>query len=451
MAWFDQARITERLVLRALIAGFALVLALLGAAGLVALRGTRAIEHDATEVGREQLAMARLLNDVQAGQNSLAAILHQLAPGQDAPNRERVLLELDAADRALEGLAQSAGGTPESPLWQELERAVQEFSRGVRRAAEHHGTRLTADLAPLFDLHDRVVAVEQRLLAASEARVEQAERRMAAESRELAERSRLLLGACFVLALLCAGLTIAFAWTSLKKIERQASELSRVSWQMLQSQESMARRFSHELHDELGQSLAAVKANLNAPAAAGDWSTRRTDCLQLVDGAIANVREMSQLLHPVILDDFGIDAGLRWLTDGFAQRTGLDTEYESAFRERLPASTETHLFRIAQEALTNIARHSGASSVRVSLQANAEWVWMKIEDNGRGLRAVDASTVGGPSLGIIGMRARAHEIGGVLSFGRPEQGEGLRIEVAVPRPTGAEEHDSEQQETHFAG
>lgn len=448
MAWFDQARITERLVLRALIAGFALVLCMLGAAGLVALRGARALEADASEVGREQLATARLLNDVQAGQNSLAAMLHQLAPGHEAPERERILGELDAADRALEGLARSAANTPEAPLWHELERAVQAFSGAVRDAVEHHGARLSIDLAPLFAMHDRVVSVEQRLLTASEQRVEEAEQRMAAESRELGERSRILLGACFILALLCAALTIAFAWSSMRKIERQASELSRVSWHMLQSQESLARRFSHELHDELGQSLAAVKANLSR-SVASDWAGRRADCLELVDGAIANVREMSQLLHPVILDDFGLETALRWLVEGFAQRTGLATDFQSTFHGRLDPAIETHLFRIAQEALTNVARHAGASRVRVAIDALAGRVRMSIEDDGRGLPRVEG---GGSeaSLGIIGMRARAGEVNGDVRFGTPAGGSGLRIEVEVPVEPAAE-RDAELQKEHIAG
>ena len=94
MSWPETARITEHVVLRVLVAGFALVVMLLGAAGYIAVRSTRAIEVDAAQVGREQLAMARLLNDAQAGQNTMAAILHQLAPGQDAINREALLAEL---------------------------------------------------------------------------------------------------------------------------------------------------------------------------------------------------------------------------------------------------------------------------------------------------------------------------------------------------------------------
>jgi signal transduction histidine kinase len=224
--------------------------------------------------------------------------------------------------------------------------------------------------------------------------------------------------------------------------------LSRVSWHMLQDQESLARRFSYELHDELGQSLAAVKANLSH-SVVSDWPSRRADCLQLVDGAIANVREMSQLLHPVILDDFGLDAGLRWLVDGFAQRTGLATAYDSTFRARLEPATETHLFRIAQEALTNVARHSGASRVKVTLEGLADRVRMTIEDNGRGLRRAEGAG-GESSLGIVGMRARAQEAGGTVVFGSSAQGAGLRIEVEVPAAPVVEQ-DAEQQKARIAG
>ena len=442
MAWPQPARITEHVVLRVLVIGFALVVMLLGAAGYVAVRSTRAIEVDAAQVGREQLAMARLLNDAQAGQNTMAAILHQLAPGQDAINRGQLLADLEAADRALSKVADSAAETPEVSRWRELGAAVRQFSAGVRQAVQRGRALRPGDLVPLFDQHDEVVRLEQQLLAFSEKRMELTEQRIETETRDLAVNSRLLLGACLLLALLCAVLTISFARSSIRKIEFQASELSRVSWHMLQSQETMARRFSHELHDELGQSLAAVKANLSASPAA-DWPSRRADCVTLVDAAIANVRDLSQLLHPVILDDFGLDAGLRWLTDGFAQRTSITTDYASTFHGRLTDETETHLFRMAQEALTNVARHSGATRVTIELHRAGGSVRLSIEDNGRGL---PESAPARPSLGMTGMRARAQEINAQFRIATPGSG-GLRIEVDVPVPPVKEEH-VQQEDPH---
>ena len=154
-------------------------------------------------------------------------------------------------------------------------------------------------------------------------------------------------------------------------MEWQAGELSRVSWHMLDNQESTARRFSHELHDELGQSLTAVKANLTAlgNGRAGPASGWTIAC-SLVDEAIGNVRQLSQLLRPTILDDFGLEAGLRWLAEGFAARTGIEVEFKADSPGRLPDETETHLFRIAQEALTNVARHSEAKHVRSRLRTS---------------------------------------------------------------------------------
>ena len=100
--------------------------------------------------------------------------------------------------------------------------------------------------------------------------------------------------------------------------------LETLQYQFLETQENTARRFSHELHDELGQALTAVKANLSAMR--GRLTTRVNDCMGLVDQAIQDVREMSQLLRPTILDDFGLDAALRVLIDSFAKRTGLSGE-----------------------------------------------------------------------------------------------------------------------------
>jgi two-component system NarL family sensor kinase len=153
--------------------------------------------------------------------------------------------------------------------------------------------------------------------------------------------------------------------------------------------------------------------------------------MQLVDEAIKNVREMSQLLRPTILDDFGIDAALRSLTDSFAVRTGIQVNYESNVHgERLPDETETALFRIAQEALTNIARHSNASTVWIALGNQGKSVSMKIRDNGKGFTMSGKRPASG-GLGLAGMQTRAHGCGGNLKVSAAE-GKGVEIEVACP-------------------
>ena len=151
--------------------------------------------------------------------------------------------------------------------------------------------------------------------------------------------------------------------------------------------------------------------------------------MRLVDDAIRNVRQLSQLLRPMILDDFGLDAGLAWLCEGFMQRTSIEVDYQSNLHSRLPDETETHLFRIAQEALTNVARHSGASKVIMTLRADDD-IRLIIVDNGKGIADLSA---GIQSLGMTGMRARARAVGGVFRATTPNEG-GLRLEARIPLP-----------------
>jgi signal transduction histidine kinase len=421
-------RITERTVLWGLVIGFALVVVLLGIAGLVAVRDSRAIRRSATSMVKDQVLIARLLHEVQAEEDALALALHRLTTGTGINDRAARIQELEIADKAVARLTRQATSTPQAEQWQKLATATQVFSQTAARAMAKQGPIPEEVLESLFTSHDQVVKHIHDLILLSSKHLAEVDEQMNLQLQELADESALLLGSCLVLAALCATATIFFARHSIRRIEWQRDELNRVSWHMLQSQEETARRFSHELHDELGQSLAAVRSNLTS-SSQDDKIERRADCVQLVDEAIANVRELSQLLRPVILDDFGLDAGLRWLTEKFGQRTRIKTEYESCLAGRLHSDTETHLFRIAQEALTNIARHSQATKVIIMLEAEVAIVRLTIIDNGCGLAPDRQESPA--SLGLIGMRARARECGGTLAL-QPVQPKGLRIVVEVP-------------------
>lgn len=254
-----------------------------------------------------------------------------------------------------------------------------------------------------------------------------------------------ILGACFVLAVGGSALTIWTTDRAFRRLEWQAEELNRVSWHLVDSNEKTARRFSHEMHDELGQALAGMKGMLNRMTP-GDLDSRREEISGLLDEVLAGMRELSQLLRPVILDDFGLDAGLRWLIERFTQRTRIDVEYHSNFNGRMAEAIETHLFRITQEALTNIARHSGASQTWVRLDAGDGRVRLVIEDNGHGIP--DGMRRMRPSLGMVGMRARARQVNGELKVENREQG-GLRIRVDAP--LRGRESDGDQEDTHIVG
>jgi signal transduction histidine kinase len=254
------------------------------------------------------------------------------------------------------------------------------------------------------------------------------EARIVAQTQSLLDGLVWVLGICILLAMGTAGMTVWVIQKTFAKLEWQATELAHVSWHMLDGHEKMARRFSHEMHDELGQSLTGLRGMLNR-VKDSEFGSIRQECVGVVDEVLQDVRKLSQALRPVILDDFGLDSGLRWLCDRFGTRTQIPVEYKSNFSGRLAESLETHLFRITQEALTNIARHAEAKAAWVELAVGEEKVVLTITDNGKGLQALPERK--NPSLGMVGMRSRARQVNGELLVENRDKG-GLRIRVEAP-------------------
>jgi signal transduction histidine kinase len=353
---------------------------------------------------------------------------------------EGIFSQLAEADRDIERISAEGAHTRQSALWTSLRETSAAFSGEARRILSAENLTSFASM-DLFRDHEAFTAVVARLIESDYRNVSTAQAQIDSRSARLLQISALFASGSVLLALVFAALTIRMASQLIHGMEWQAAELSRVSWHMVQDQEATARRFSHELHDELGQSLTAVKTNLaSLRAGAGGDAARLDDCLRLVDESISNVRQMSQLLRPTILDDFGLDAGLRWLCEGFAARTGIEVDCVSTFTGRLPDETETHLFRIAQEALTNVARHSGAHHVEVRLASSGRHIRLTIQDDGRGLPQAPSTPDRKPGpLGLIGMRARARSAGGDVTV-HSRAGQGVLIDVQVPLPDETHSH-----------
>lgn len=437
--------VTQQNITRVQVLGFGLVIVLLLTAGFVAIHNVRSIREATSTLVREQTTTQRLIDEVLQTREVLNGILFGIAAtGQDW-NRRDVMSGLSAAETELGHVREWAAGMPEQELWHKLQEASRGFTSEARRLLEAP----VEDPEPSRELlkrHEDVVTAATTLIRTASERSSQAQGRIEKESSALLTESAILLGAGLLLSVFGALLTLHVTGDLMQRMELQNLELARVTWQMLENQETTARRFSHELHDELGQTLAALRANLAALRAADPSSdSRLRDCLQLTGEAIGNVREMSQLLRPTILDDFGLGAGLRWLSEGFMQRTEIEVEYSGDFAGRLLDETETHLFRIAQEALTNVARHSGATRVKVGLRVEGGLVTLRVEDNGKGIDRLEA--IGPGHLGLVGMRARARSAGGELEF-HTGQGRGFTIEVKVP--ARLESHE-QAEDSHIVG
>jgi signal transduction histidine kinase len=422
-------QITPQNIFRVLIAGFGFVILLLLGAAAVGVRNIQSIQANAASLVREQALTNRLIDELHSQQTTLSEVFSVLARDPDSVDYDRIMMQLDEADHDIDRISNEGAQTPERGLWERLKLTSIDFSKEARGllTAENVQTFASADL---FRDHEAFISVVARLLEVEYRKASAAQAQIDRRSSRLLRDSALFAGGSVLLALIFAAVTLRMAAQLIRGMEWQTAELGRVSWHMLENQEATARRFSHELHDELGQSLTAVKTNLAALDTVGPVNRERLDdCVRLVDEAIGNVRQMSQLLRPTILDDFGLEAGLRWLAEGFAARTGTEVKLDSTFSGRLPDETETHLFRIAQEALTNVARHSGARHVRIKLDASGTDACLRVEDDGRGMSGTAPD--GRRGLGLIGMRARARSAGGDVSI-RSRPGEGVVIEVRVP-------------------
>jgi signal transduction histidine kinase len=411
-----------RTLLRVLVIGFAVVIALLAAAAVIGVHNARSITASTEALVADQLVITRLLDEVEREQGALNAAFYRMSRAPENVDRAKVLAALDQTGGEVAMLVEKARGGPDEAAWNALERAVLDFSTEARQL-------LAGKKAPgfssrdLFTRHEEVTTVVAHLADLSYARAADTRRRVDAQTDSIVTESVLLIGGCLLVALISAVVTVRIAARVFREMEAQSSELSRVSFRMLETQEATARRFSHELHDELGGSLTAIKTNLT-----NDGPVE--DSLKLIDDAIANVRTLSQLLRPTILDDFGLDAGIRWLAERFSERTHIEVDYRSQFEARLADETETHLFRIVQEALTNVARHANASHVSIFLRPENGNIRLTLSDNGRGL----ADTPNHTGMGLTGMRARARSSGGDCTV-TSTAGGGVTIDVTAPIKT----------------
>ncbi|HXS96421.1 MAG TPA: ATP-binding protein [Candidatus Limnocylindrales bacterium] len=431
--------ITQRKILQVLITGFGLVILLLLTAALAGVQNIHSIQQNAADLLREQAVTNRLIDELHHQQTSLSEVFSVLARDPDSVDYGAILRQLDEAGRDIDRIVAEGARTPERDLWIRLKQASTDFSDEARRILSVENPETFASI-DLFRDHEAFISVIARLIEAEYRKVNISQAAIDARSSRLLQDSVLFAAGSMLLALLLAFVTVRMALQLSRGLEQQTAELAQVSWQMLQDQEATARRFSHELHDELGQALTALKTNLTSMQSAGAGAgPRLEDSLKLVDESIGNVRQMSQLLRPTILDDFGLEAGVRWLAEGFAARTGIDVKVTSTLSGRLPDETETHLFRIAQEALTNVARHSGAKHVEIGLERSNGAFCLTVRDDGRG---IDGSRTNGRGMGMIGMRARARSAGGDLTV-RSRPGEGVAIEVRVPV--------SDEKNPHIAG
>jgi signal transduction histidine kinase len=232
-----------------------------------------------------------------------------------------------------------------------------------------------------------------------------------------------------------------------ERVRQRTSELKtandslrELSSRLMQLQDDERRRLARELHDSVGQMLVGLTMNLSA--ARGDLErlaktmSALTDSEALVQELSREVRTISHLLHPPLLDEAGLHSALRWYVDGFAERSQIEVhlDFPDNFG-RLPRDLETAIFRIVQECLTNIHRHSGSPVAHIRITRSESQVAIRVQDRGKGIpeEKLDAmSAMGMPGVGIRGMRERLRQLGGVVEIQSGGEGKGTIVLARLP-------------------
>ncbi len=411
--------------------------------------GLRRLQTEMVDRNRkDSLQLLRIQNDL----NLLAVAMRDMVSSDEpypltawAAQFQRIRTDLDDAIRLEAGFA-AASRTPEQSAF--LTSSFTQFWDAVDRifALARDGKEKEARAQIQLSLQERQASLSTavaRLLVQNSENEEQAGQRIV-EIYDHVRRQVYVFLAAALLAILLSSLSL-IRWNrrlfaQLAEISDRRSELAQ---KLIATQESTLRYISRELHDEFGQILTAVGSMLRrAGTHAPEGSSLRADLqevLQTVQATLDSVRSLSQALHPVMLDEAGLESTLDWYIPTVERQTGIAISYEKQGNPfPVDGGAGVHIYRILQEALNNVVRHSGARQAWVRLRFLPDALELEVEDHGVGL--TDRPRQG---IGLVAMRERSELMGGRVVFSHPPVG-GTLVHLAIPREKaesyGKEDH-----------
>lgn len=445
----------ERLTIRAaLFLGFGLVLALWIFTGYTFSQRLSESEARTSDVTRRYMEAQDLLSAVRQQVSSNSIILRNAlldpAPAAQAGYAQRLTESFDGIDASLDAFRPVLETPAEPAPIERLRAEINEFRRltlQVLAAHQRSGSDEPWDLlnqsitprrATVIALSEEIRELNRRALVQHQIATALIHRTM---ERQWWWRLGLGLAASIAIALLAIFYAGRLEDRLRKQRDRDAGhrrDLQHLSTRLVAAQEDERRSISRELHDEVGQVLSAIKVELLMAArsieAQGGTSRVLDDLQTMTDGALATVRDIAQLLRPALLDDLGLGAAIDWLLRGVERRNRLSVALtQRGTVERLSPEIEIAAFRIAQEALCNVERHSGATRCVVTLDYRPDALAMSITDNGRGFDpAAGQPTDTRRGLGLVGIRERVAACSGSIAIdSTPDRGTTLRIDLPV--------------------
>jgi len=405
----------------------------------VQLTGLRKLQSEMVDRNRkDSLQLLRVQNDL----NSIALAMRDMLDTTEpypltawTAQFERIHQDLDAGLKLEESLA-GANRTPDQQQY--LTQSVAQFWNAVSRmfALAHNGKDAEAREQIRLSLQARQQALStavSRLLVGNNEGEEQAAARIA-QIYDAVQRQLYIFLAATLIAIVLTSLYLIRSnrqvFARLAELSEQRSDLAQ---KLISTQESTLRHISRELHDEFGQVLTAIGSMLGrAGKHAPEGSPLREDLKEtqeIAQSTLDNIRTLSQALHPVLLEEAGLESTLDWYIPTVGRQTGLALHYEKT-GQSFPVETSAgvHIYRVLQEALNNVSRHSGARDAWISLRFSADSLELEVEDHGSGFVAEKMPR----GIGLVAMRERAELIGGTLAVSPRPQG-GTKIRLQIPR------------------
>jgi signal transduction histidine kinase len=435
---------TLRSPVRLLVFGLSLVLLAIAGFGAYAISQIRALGEEQTAISERNrkgsLQLLRIQNDLA----SLGTTMRDMADRTEPypmtawkPAFDRIRHDLQQALVAERELAPvDREPAQQARLEQTMQAYWQTVDRVFAQAATDEAAASATIRGTLTRQHQELVDLVSRLLVANN-RVQEEAARANRAIYDRVVRGILTLVAALVAIIAAAGVWVIMAsGRAFREVRALTAQLRSLSWRSLRMQEDLQRAVSRELHDDFGQTVTAIGALLvrarrtlppDAPLLAELDEVR-----QVTQDALDRIRTRSQWLHPGVLDDFGLERALARYVEQFERQQDIRVHFETAGGlDDVPAELAIHVYRIVQEALSNVSRHAGAREAWVRLARKGNELDLQVEDRGVGLVTAARAARGEPGIGLVTMRERAELMGGTLTL-TPPPGGGLLVHVQVP-------------------
>jgi signal transduction histidine kinase len=407
----------------------------------VQLSGLRKLQSEMVDRNRrDSLELLRVQNDL----NSVGLAMRDMLDASEpypltawSAQFERIREDLDVA-LALEEQLAGANRTAEQRNY--LTQSVAQFwdavDRMFRLAAEGNETEAREQIRLTLQARQESLSTTvSRLLVENNEGEEQAAGRIALIYDGVQRQVYLFLGATLIAIVLTSLYLIRTNRIIFARLAALSEQRSDLAQKLISTQESTLRHISRELHDEFGQVLTAIGSLLgragNHLPEGSQVREEVQEVREIAQTTLDNIRSLSQALHPVLLEEAGLVSALDWYIPTVERQTGLVLHYEkSGTSFPLDVGASVHVYRVLQEALNNVSRHSGAKEAWVRLKFFADRLELEVEDHGRGIVAEK----NGRGIGLVAMRERAEIIGGTLELSQPGAGGALvRLRMARQR------------------